>query len=121
MSVIGWFDKPRGLSVAHLAASALFGLAVGFVCAVGLSRDPVSRLEIRDLYVIPRPNLAFPDRLNFGPYVCEEYCEGHLAGWDWGLKNDVKSRGDCEYGTSTSFQEGCLFYLQVRGLEKDEW
>lgn len=121
MSGIGWFDQPRGLSAAHLAGAASFGLAVGFVSAVGLGRDPVSQPEIRDLYVIPRPSVAFPERLKFGPYWCQGQCEGHQAGWDWGLKNAVKSRSDCENGTSTSFGEGCLFYLQVRGFEKDAW
>jgi len=121
MSNIGWFDRPRDLAVSHLLGAAALGLCVGFVIAVNMGPDPVSSGEIRDLTVVPRSSVAFPDRLKFGPYFCEGDCAGHSAGWDWGRAKRAKSTDDCSGSGSTSFHEGCLFYVQVRGYEEDEW
>ena len=56
----------------------------------------------------------------FGPFTCEGDCSGHAAGWEWAVRHRAKSADDCYgRGDSTSFLEGCIFYVQVMGLEED--
>jgi len=121
MSISGWFDRPRDFAISHLAAALAFGLAVGFVIAVKLGNDPVSAAEIRHLAVVPRQSVAFRGDTFFGPYLCTDDCQGHAAGWDWGRAQKARSTEDCQGSGSTSFFEGCMFYVQVRGFEEDKW
>lgn len=121
MSVIGWIDRPRNLAVSHLAGAFAIGAVVGATILAGLAADPVSHAEAKHLTVVPRPNLAFPERIMFGPYFCEDDCSGHVAGWEWARDHRAKSTEQCSGSGSTSFLEGCRFYVQVLGYEEDEW
>ena len=42
---------------------------------------------------------------------CSDDCSGHIAGYDWALRNEVESYGGCEDGKSDSFIEGCEQYV----------
>lgn len=116
----GWFDRPRGFAISHLAGVAALGLIAGLLLAGANGTAPISNAEITDLAVVTRQNMASPDKVMFGPYVCGDSCEGHAAGWTWAQKHRPRSVGDCSGSRSTSFLEGCMFYLQVRGYERDE-
>lgn len=120
MSDGNWFDKPRNLAVSHLAGAVCSGFFLGLLAWASLGTEPVSQAEIKHMSVVPRRNLAFPDRLMFGPFFCEDDCSGHTSGWDWGRANHAKSTEDCSGRGSTSFLEGCVYYVQVRGYEDDE-
>lgn len=92
----------------------LAGLALAFAL-----RDPVSWEEMRDLEPVPRESLARPGTFFFGPYPCVEFCEGHLAGWIWARERRVRNLDDCSGHGSTSFGEGCSYYLEVWGSIDD--
>jgi hypothetical protein len=45
--------------------------------------------------------------LTFMGYPCTRDCSGHSAGYDWANRMNIKDAGDCPYGNSNSFWEGC--------------
>lgn len=105
--IIGWVV----ISVATFAA----GWAVGKASVA----EPVTYTEARLLRIEPRESVAFPGRWYFGPYRCQDYCEGHAAGFTWAAAENVTLEDDCGGSGSDSFLEGCLYYLEIRGLKPD--
>lgn len=120
MPDVMWFDKPRGYALSHIVGAVAAGLIAGLLLAADRGPGPISDAEVRYLSVLPQPSVAFADRLKFGPFLCEQDCAGHQAGWDWRRQHDTRTVDDCSGQGSTSFLEGCMFYLQVRGYERDE-
>lgn len=105
----------------HLAGALALGAAIGFCTGVFSQADPPTRDEMRGLEARPRESMAFPGRWYVGPYECADDCSGHLAGFAYARDSGAKSAADCRSEASTSFAEGCWYYLQVAGRLPDEW
>jgi hypothetical protein len=57
----------------------------------------------------------------FGHYECTFDCSGHEAGARWAEEHDITEAGECPYGNSNSFYEGCRAYAEgVTSEQKDE-
>lgn len=48
---------------------------------------------------------------SFNGYDCTEDCSGHEAGYNWAEENDISDEYDCD-GNSSSFNEGCVSYIE---------
>lgn len=53
----------------------------------------------------------------FGPYTCTDDCSGHLSGYRWAQKNNVKHIKECN-GNSRSFNEGCTLFVDETSASK---
>ena len=42
---------------------------------------------------------------------CTEDCSGHQAGYNWAKKKNISDANDCD-GTSNSFIEGCISFVE---------
>jgi hypothetical protein len=56
----------------------------------------------------------------FGGYECTDDCEGHSAGFKWAERKGIDDSGDCPFGNSKSFHEGCLAYTENPDHEPNE-
>lgn len=113
-----WYDGKVTLERSYLFGSFAAGLVAGIaLCGWGLPKS-VSWEEINDLEPVPRESPAFPGTWHLGPFVCDDDCSGHLAGWRWARKHRLTSVADC-HGTSGSFVEGCVYFVGVMGYEPD--
>ena len=109
----------------HLLGALAGGFAMGFVVASLTARGAPSREEMRSLIVASQFHdwsgaVGLRSYWSFGPYRCEDDCSGHAAGWEWAKRRGLNHAEGCdgEGNGSTSFYEGCLYYLEVRGVRR---
>lgn len=79
---------------------------------VGYSRGQIIE------FLAHRPRIAdFPAAADVAPsfrgtgYACTTDCSGHQAGYDWAKSTGVTTARQCS-GTSQSFVEGCMAYVE---------
>ncbi len=48
----------------------------------------------------------------FGDFDCTDDCSGHSAGYKWAERHSIEDEGNCPYGNSQSFHEGCIAYTR---------
>jgi hypothetical protein len=56
----------------------------------------------------------------FGGYFCKQECDLHAAGYEWAKVRGIDDKSLCVYGSSRSFVEGCLAYIQNPARDADE-
>jgi hypothetical protein len=58
----------------------------------------------------------------FGDFDCTDDCSGHAAGYKWADQHNIDNEGDCPFGNSQSFHEGCVAHTRDpgRGAEEDD-
>lgn len=53
----------------------------------------------------------------FDPYTCTDDCSGHLSGYRWAQKNNVRHIKGCN-GNNRSFNEGCTLFVNETSASK---
>jgi hypothetical protein len=56
----------------------------------------------------------------FGGYPCKQECDLHAVGYEWAKVRGVEDKSLCIYGSSRSFVEGCIAYIQNPARNADE-
>jgi hypothetical protein len=80
---------------------------------VGMERNMrafLSALGMLSLLILVSPARA--QTRTFGDFDCTIDCSGHSAGYKWAEQHSIGDEGDCPYGNSRSFHEGCIAYTR---------